>query len=167
MTIGIWVLGDQLHAGQAALASADPAKSRVLLVESSSVLAQRAVHQQKLTLVWSAMRHFAVELQAQGWAVDYLETQTFTPTVQDWIRAHGIAELRLMEPADRGFRLAIDRIPLSVPLHWLPSNAFLWSREDFATWASGYKQLRMELFYREGCAARIPSGSNLMASPAP
>ena len=150
MTIGIWVLGDQLHAGQAALASADPAHSRVLLVESSSVLAQRALHPQKLTLVWSAMRHFAVELEAHGWTVDYIETLSFTTAVQDWIQAQGIHELRLMEPADRGFRLAIDRISLPVPLHWLASNAFLWSRDDFAAWASGYKQLRMELFYREG-----------------
>jgi deoxyribodipyrimidine photolyase-related protein len=114
------------------------------------VLAQRAFHPQKLTLVWSAMRHFAVELEAQGWTVDYIETLNFTTAVQDWIQAHGIHELRLMEPADRGFRLAIGRIPLPVPLHWLASNAFLWSREDFAAWASGYKQLRMELFYREG-----------------
>lgn len=35
-------------------------------------------------------------------------------------------------------------------LIWHPSNAFLWSREDFATWAHGRRQLRMELFYREG-----------------
>ena len=60
MTIGIWVLGDQLNAGQAALASADPATSRVLLVESASVLARRAYHRQKLVLVWSAMRHFEI-----------------------------------------------------------------------------------------------------------
>ena len=71
MTIGIWVLGDQLNAGQVALASADPASSRVLLVESTSVLARRAYHRQKLVLVWSAMRHFAAELRAAGWAVDY------------------------------------------------------------------------------------------------
>jgi deoxyribodipyrimidine photolyase-related protein len=35
-------------------------------------------------------------------------------------------------------------------LIWHPSNAFLWSREDFATWAHGRRQLRLELFYREG-----------------
>jgi deoxyribodipyrimidine photolyase-related protein len=35
-------------------------------------------------------------------------------------------------------------------LIWHPSNAFLWSREDFAAWAHGRRQLRMELFYREG-----------------
>ena len=44
------------------------------------------------------------------------------------------------------------RLPLSSAptLIWHPSNAFLWSREDFATWAQGRRQLRMELFYREG-----------------
>jgi deoxyribodipyrimidine photolyase-related protein len=44
------------------------------------------------------------------------------------------------------------RSPLSSAptLIWHPSNAFLWSREDFATWAQGRRQLRMELFYREG-----------------
>jgi deoxyribodipyrimidine photolyase-related protein len=44
------------------------------------------------------------------------------------------------------------RPPLPSPptLIWHPSNAFLWSREDFATWAHGRRQLRMELFYREG-----------------
>jgi len=44
------------------------------------------------------------------------------------------------------------RPPLSSAptLIWHPSNAFLWSREDFATWAQGRRQLRMELFYREG-----------------
>jgi deoxyribodipyrimidine photolyase-related protein len=51
-----------------------------------------------------------------------------------------------------GFPVGPPRPPLSSPptLIWHPSNAFLWSREDFATWAHGRRQLRMELFYREG-----------------
>ena len=150
MSVGIWVLGDQLSATQAALASADRATSRVLLVESSSVLAQRAYHQQKLVLVWSAMRHFAAELRADGWSVDHLEAESFGAALPAWISRHGITQLRVMEPADRGFRQAIERLPLAVPLQWVASNAFLWSREDFVSWAGRYKQLRLELFYREG-----------------
>lgn len=150
MTLGIWVLGDQLHAHQAAVASAAPGEARVLLVESDSVLARRAYHRQKLVLVWSAMRHFAGELQAEGWAVDHGEAASFGDAVRSWIAAHGISELRLMEPADREFRRAIEALALPVQLVWLPSNAFLWSREDFAAWAGRYKQRRLELFYREG-----------------
>ena len=150
MTVGIWVLGDQLNAAQSALAGADPSTARVLLVESTSVLQRRAYHRQKLVLVWSAMRHFAEELRAAGWTVDHLESESFGAAVRDWIATAGIRELRLMEPADRGFRQAIEELQLPVPLQWIPSNAFLWSREEFAAWAQGYKQLRLELFYREG-----------------
>ena len=167
MTVGIWVLGDQLHAGQAALASADPATSRVLLVESRSVLARRAYHRQKLVLVWSAMRHFAVELRASGWTVDHLSADGFGVAVRGWIAEHGLTELRLMEPADRGFRQAIEGLALAVPLVWLPSNAFLWSRDAFAAWAGRNKQLRLEFFYREGRRrfAVLMEGEGAKATP--
>ena len=150
MSLGIWVLGDQLHPQQAALGSSSPGQARVLLVESLSVLEQRAYHRQKLVLVWSAMRHFGAELAGLGWQVDHLESDRFGSAVQGWISSHGISELRIMEPADRGFRAAIEALELPLTLVWVPSNAFLWSREAFAHWAGGYKQLRMELFYREG-----------------
>lgn len=82
MPIGIWVLGDQLHSAQAALAAADRTRVRVLLVESTSVLNQRAYHRQKLVLVWSAMRHFAESLRRDGWCVDHQESETFTDAVR-------------------------------------------------------------------------------------
>ncbi|NBW64102.1 MAG: cryptochrome/photolyase family protein, partial [Synechococcaceae bacterium WB4_1_0192] len=150
MTVGIWVLGDQMDLGQAALASAEQGTSRVLLVESSSVLGRRAYHRQKLVLVWSAMRHFAAELREAGWTVDHRIATSFAEAVDRWIQEHGITELRVMEPADRGFRAAIEALQLAIPLVWLPSNAFLWSRDAFAAWAGRHKQLRLEFFYREG-----------------
>ena len=150
MTIGIWVLGDQLNAGQSALAGVDPTQARVVLVESASVLDRRAYHRQKMVLVWSAMRHFAEELRAAGWQVDYLESRQFSSALLTWVERTGIHELRVMEPADRGFRRSIEALKLPVPLRWIESNAFLWSRQEFGAWAEGYKQLRLELFYREG-----------------
>ena len=147
--IGIWVLGDQLSPIQSALAAHTPANARVLLIESSSVVQQRRYHRQKLVLVWSAMRHFAAELRQQGWTVDHIEAETFAQALQAWIAEHGISELHLMEAAERPFRQAIEQLVLAVSLVWHPSNAFLWSRQHFAAWARPYKQLRMELFYRE------------------
>ena len=155
---GIWILGDQLSPDLPALQGLERelgragsrTKCRVLLIESSSVLAWRRYHRQKLVLVWSAMRHFAEELCADGWTVDHLEADSFAEALTGWIAQHGISALEVMEPAERPFRQAIERLNLPVPLHWQPSNAFLWSREDFAAWARPYKQLRLELFYREG-----------------
>ena len=137
--IGIWVLGDQLDPLQAALAAHTPATARVLLIESSSVLQQHRYHRQKLVLVWSAMRHFADELRQRGWTVDLLETSSFSEALKDWLAEHEISELHLMEPAERPFREAIERLPLLTPLVWHLSNAFLWSRDDFGAWAATYK----------------------------
>ena len=36
-----------------------------------------------------------------------------------------------------------------VPLHWVDDTHFLCSRADFARWARGKRELRMEFFYRE------------------
>ncbi|MFM7087017.1 MAG: cryptochrome/photolyase family protein [Cyanobium sp.] len=156
MSHGIWILGDQLHADQAALAHFRPGQARVLLIASQSVLAQRPYHRQKLVLVWSAMAHFAAELQLAGWVVDHLQAERFSTALEGWCREHGITDLHLMEPADRPFREAIARTlqrfgsAAAPQLHWHASNAFLWSRQEFSAWASRYKQLRLELFYREG-----------------
>jgi deoxyribodipyrimidine photolyase-related protein len=165
MTTGIWVLGDQLSQQQSALVALQdqlgPAQARrhcrVLLIESGSVVQWRAYHRQKLVLVWSAMRHFAAELEAAGWQVDYREASSFSEALHPWLAEHRISELHVMEPAERPFRDAIAKLWNGVgegggtpPLLWHPSNAFLWSREDFAAWARPYRQLRMELFYREG-----------------
>jgi deoxyribodipyrimidine photolyase-related protein len=151
---GIWLLGDQLSPDHPALRRLERQGGeqgcRLLLIESSSVLAWRPYHRQKLVLVWSAMRHFAAELRAAGWTVDHLEAESFQRGLEGWIAQHGISALDVMEPAERPFREAIERLNLPIPLHWHPSNAFLWSRDDFAAWARPYRQLRMELFYREG-----------------
>jgi deoxyribodipyrimidine photolyase-related protein len=87
--------------------------------------------------------------------VDYIEAEGFTPALAQWVASHGIEELHLMEPAERPFRQRIERAVSGMAepapqLIWHASNAFLWSPEEFAAWARPYKQLRMELFYREG-----------------
>jgi len=160
MARGIWVLEDQLDVGQAALAAWRPGEARVLLVESESLL-QQGLHRQKLVLLWSAMRHFGAELRAAGWEVDHREAPRFSAALADWQAEHSIDELHLMEPADRHWRPSIERswgrisaargaTASTLGLVWHPSNAFLWSRDDFAAWAGRYRQLRMEFFYREG-----------------
>jgi len=52
MTTGIWVLGEQLWAGQAALASCEPVKGQtpVLFIEARNYARQRPYHRQKLIL---------------------------------------------------------------------------------------------------------------------
>lgn len=152
MTVGVWVLGDQLWTGQAALASCRESRSKapVILIESSNYSRNRRYHRQKLVLVWSAMRHFAAELRDRGWDVTYAITSDFEAPLQQWIRDRGIAELRMMAPNDRPFMKAIESMNLGCGLNILPNNHFLWSAAEFKAWGGRRKRFLMEDFYREG-----------------
>ncbi len=156
MTVGIWVLGDQLWQGQSAIASrqSDRSETPILLIESLAHVKERRYHQQKLVLIWSAMRHFAEELKADGWQVSYKTAETFEAPLKEWIEQHGVDELRVMEPADRPFAQMLNALSQSEELNCeivqTPNNHFLWSTAEFESWAASRKSLLMESFYREG-----------------
>ena len=152
MGVGIWVLGDQLWEQQAALQTcvAEKAQTPVILIESRRWVAQRPYHRQKLVLVWSAMRHFAEALRAAGWPVTYAIAADFEAPLQEWIRAEGITELRIMQPGDRPFRQHIQTLDLPCALRVISNNHFIWPEGGFQAWASGRKSLLLEYFYREG-----------------
>jgi deoxyribodipyrimidine photolyase-related protein len=116
MTIGIWILGDQLWSGQAALQCSSPRDTAVILIESLAHVRVRPYHRQKLVLVWSAMRHFAEELRTAGWDVTYVSAAAdFAPALDQWIRTRQITELRVMQPADRPFAALIHSLQLPCP----------------------------------------------------
>jgi deoxyribodipyrimidine photolyase-related protein len=72
VTTLIPILGDQLTHGLASLRGADKARSVVLLMEVADETTYVRHHKIKIVLILSAMRHFADELRAGGWAVDYV-----------------------------------------------------------------------------------------------
>lgn len=152
MTIGIWVLGDQLWQQQSALASCQKHKQQntIILIESSQYVQQRSYHGQKLVLVWSAMRHFAEELKQKGWQVTYQITEDFVTPLQNWIHKQNITQLRIMTPSDRPFTELIKNLELNCQIEFIPNNHFLWSRAEFQTWAKSKKRLLLEDFYRQG-----------------
>lgn len=164
MTVGIWVLGDQLWQGQSAIASCqldkqsatesagEPARANtpIILIESLDHVKERRYHQQKLVLIWSAMRHFAAELEADGWPVTYEMADSFEAPLQKWTEQNNITELRVMAPADRPFAQLLDTLQLDCKVVQTPNNHYLWSTAEFDEWAKSRKSLLMESFYREG-----------------
>jgi deoxyribodipyrimidine photolyase-related protein len=152
MTIGIWILGDQLNFQHSALSQFSLSKKSIpiILIESQNYAKQRRYHQQKLILVWSAMRHFKVQLQQLGWQISYSISDDFQTALDQWINEHNITELMVMIPSDRSFLNLLENLSLNCSLKFLPNNQFLWSREEFKTYAQKRKKLRLEDFYREG-----------------
>ncbi|NEU13050.1 cryptochrome/photolyase family protein [Methylobacterium sp. BTF04] len=151
-----FVLGDQLHRRVSSLTDLDPDHDVVLLVEVRAEATYVRHHKQKIAFLFSAMRHFAAELEAEGVAVDYVRldapgnTGSFTGELERAIARHDPARIVVTEPGEwrvwemmQGWR---DAVP--VPLEIRDDNRFLCPRRDFATWAEGRHSLRMETFYR-------------------
>ena len=149
----IWILGDQLSHRHAALVGGPRNDAVVLMVESQERCRRVRYHQQKLVLILSAMRHFAAELRAAGWQVDYHELPVapdFASVLEQHLERFDSRRLVLMEPNDWPMAQVVDSLgkSLKIPLDCLTANFFLCPRNDFRRWAGKGKRLVMENHYR-------------------
>ncbi len=147
------VLGDQLSFDLSALQALDPASDVVLLAEVMGEATYVPHHPQKIALIFSAMRHFAEALSARGWRVVYVRLDdadnsgSLVGELQRWVAELAVAEVHVTECGE--WRLEQALRDSDLPLTWHADRRFLCGREEFAVWAKGKKQLRMEYFYRE------------------
>ncbi|WP_373479869.1 cryptochrome/photolyase family protein [Geminocystis sp.] len=151
MSIGIWILGNQLSHENTALNSilTEKLSAKIIFIESLNFVQQRCYHQQKLIFIWSAMRHFAQQLQAENYNIDYKIGLDFLSILTAWIQENNITQLRLMLPCDRPFLKLIKAWNLPCQIKFYPNNNFLWQPEEFQQWAKSRKRLILEDFYRE------------------
>lgn len=150
------ILNDQLSSCIATLKDVDKAFDILMFCELIEDETFVKPHQKKLAFLWSAMRHFAKDLELQGFKIRYLyleDPKNSGSLEQEILRA--LAEVQpdhliLTEPSQwsliKFFRDLEQR--LAIPVMMLQDHRFLASHEDFRTWAQGKKQLRMEFFYR-------------------
>ena len=149
----ILVLGDQLTPGLSALREADKDRDVVVMAEVRDEATYVRHHVKKIAFTFSAMRHFAEELRADGWQVvygRYDESCTAASIPAELARRaqETGAEAALMtECGEHRLNAALAEGPL--PVEVLPDDRFIASHAEFDAWAEGRKQLRMEYFYRE------------------
>ena len=151
----VLVLGDQLDAESAAFEGFDPACDAVLMIEAAGESTHVWSHKARSALFLSAMRHFAQDLRARGWTVDYRALGDDAEAALVDILAARLAQHRprklvLVEPGEWRLERAI-RVRCSdsgMTLDMRDDLHFMMSRQGFADWARKYKQPRMEFFYR-------------------
>jgi deoxyribodipyrimidine photolyase-related protein len=149
----ILVLGDQLSPDMAALRAGDPARDVVVMAEVMGEGRHVPHHPQKIALILTAMRKFALVLQGLGWRVLYsaLDDPDNSHTLPGEIlrRAAEVGASAVIATRPGAWRVIglLDDLPLRVTQ--LPDDRFLCPQAWFDTWAQGRKVLRMEHFYRE------------------
>jgi deoxyribodipyrimidine photolyase-related protein len=151
------VLGDQLTPALSALRGGDPARDVVLMMEVAEEATYVRHHKKKIAFVLAAMRAFAQELRALGWRVDYVKLDdprnegSFTRELARAIERHQPA--RIVSTQGSEHRVAEFQANwaqmFSAPVEVRADDRFVCASSEFAAWAAGRKQLRMEYFYRE------------------
>ena len=147
MDRAIFVSFDNLHRSYGALATADPKKDLIILIESQRMLASRKWHIQRLWFMISAARHFAKELEKAGFKVIYKKAESTSEGIKEVLNKNSIKHVVATEP--NSFRLNSELITsLKDQITFVENDFFLTRREDFIKWAGSQKNLLMENFYR-------------------
>ena len=153
----VLVLGDQLSPSLSSLRGVEKSEAIILMAEVATEATYVRHHKKKIAFVFSAMRHFAEELRRDGWQVDYrhfdnAETgDSLTAELDRAVQRHDPDRIILTEPGEWRLLDAMKhwQTTRDVPLELCPDDRFIASHEEFAIWAKGRKQLRMEYFYRD------------------
>jgi deoxyribodipyrimidine photolyase-related protein len=151
-----FVLGDQLSRGLSALRDAGDGDI-VFMCEVSDEASRVPHHKKKIAFLFAAMRHFADGLGAAGYAVDYLKLgaregiASFTDALKDAVERHGVTRVIATEASEyRVLKMQQGwQSQLGIDVEIRPDDRFIATKQEFADWADGRKELRMEFFYRE------------------
>lgn len=150
------ILGDQLSQSISSLRDCDKANDVVMMCEVMKEASYVKHHKKKLVYIFSAMRHFALQLHKLGYKVCYTKlddpknTGSFYSEIQRVVEKLCIQKLIVTEPGE--YRVLKDiqswQKDFSIDVEIRIDDRFLATIGEFTNWAKGYKQLRMEYFYR-------------------
>jgi deoxyribodipyrimidine photolyase-related protein len=153
----IYILGDQLSTKISSLVRADKAHDVVLMCEVMAEATYVGHHKKKIAFIFSAMRHFALELRDRGYRVRYTHIDdednagSFTSELARAIVEEKPDSVCVTEPGE--WRVLAEmrrwRENLVIDVDIRPDDRFLCSHDEFEAWATDRKTLTMEYFYRD------------------
>ncbi|GAA4022660.1 cryptochrome/photolyase family protein [Actimicrobium antarcticum] len=151
----VLILGDQLTLDNPALADFDPQQDVVVMIEAASEGMAVWSHKARIVLFLSAMRHFALALGERGWPFVYVKLDDplpgdFAVRLGAVLARHQPQAVYVAEPGEWRMQQLLEETctTAQTTLRLIDDTHFLCSKTEFATWAKGKKELRMEFFYR-------------------
>lgn len=152
----IVILGDQLNLNISSLDGFDKKNDCILLAEVWQEATYVPHHKKKIAFIFSAMRHFAKELNDNDFKTYYTQftnkkdSFSFTSEINKIIKTRVVNKIIITHPGEYRVLQEIhsweNEFNLTVEIR--ADNRFLAGIEEFKNWAGEKKQLRMESFYR-------------------
>lgn len=151
------ILGDQLNTQISSLDDCDKDNDVILMCEVWGEATYVKHHKKKIAFLFSAMRHFAEELEGAGYTVRYTKlddkdnAKSLKGEIERAVKDVKPDEIIVTFPGE--YRVLKDmegwKDEFGIPVQIREDTRFLCQPEKFEQWAEGRKQLRMEYFYRE------------------
>jgi len=141
----IFVAFDHLNKNYGALKNADPAKDKIVMVESARMTTSPDWNKQRLFFLISSARHFAKELQDSGFEVLYLKAATTPEGIAKALKQTGATKIVATEPSSFIQTRQLQELGAELA----ENDFFLTPRKLFMEWASSQKSYLMENFYRK------------------
>lgn len=150
----VFVPYDQLTDSIGPLSRENPRSLGIVLIENPWKAARRPYHKQKLALVLSNMRHFALEQAARGIAVRYIVADSPYRNALEKV-ARDVGPVRVMAPAERELRTDIEPLISAGLIRTISHEGWMTTPDLLKRVEKPGPQWRMDAFYRE---ARRSSG---------
>ena len=152
----ILVLGDQLNRDSAVFDDSDKGRDAVLMLEVTEEAVYVPQHKLRLTLFFSAMRHFRDRLRDDGWEVCYSHLDernnrgNLASELSRWLNKTRPGSLLVCRPGDYRVLGMIEQVVQVVgcQLDLREDCHFYSDPQEFADYADGRENLRLEHFYR-------------------
>lgn len=149
------VLGDQLDADSTVFEGFDPARDAVWMAEVAHESTQVWSTKARIAVFLAAMRHFRDALRARGFRVEYRALDEHDHPTLEAALAADLAALRpqrviAVRPGEWRLAQSLPEVARAAGASWSerPDTHFFCDIDDFADWARGRRELRMEHFYR-------------------
>lgn len=152
----ILVLGDQLNDDAAAFEGFDPSRDWIWMAEVMAESTQVWSSKPRIAVFLSAMRHFRTQLSGRGWPLTYRELDdpenrgTLARELDALLEQKAPQKIIITVPGDWRVLQDIRRVAgeHDIPLEVRDDLSFFSTVQEFAAFAQGRRQIRMEYWYR-------------------
>ena len=151
------ILWDQLSESISSLKGYNADTDVIFMCEVDSEATYVKHHKKKITFLLSAMRHFAKSLKQKCYKIEYIKldnpsnTGSLKSEVKRIIHKYNLDSVIVTHPGEYRVLKDIKSLEdeLNIYIQIREDDRFLCTNDEFASWASSRKEIRMEYFYRK------------------